>query len=283
VLASLLPGLRDLRAPFVSGVLILVSVALLAGGVVDDVTQRDSQSDRLGELVSWIGRPGVVAAASMAAYLVGSLAVTLVREATAYYNRTSIEDLGDASAVRPQLGDIDSDPDPVTGATPPPWMVEPMVVVLREFESETSRLRRGFRLSLFRYDALVSFARSLSERRLLDRVDIESILTELLDSGPRRLRVANADLHADFDRLVSEAELRDVLLLPLPLTTIALLTNLALPVATEVLVLIAVAGLVLALFAQARRHDRDAHSLLLSVLSDHTISTATLDDEGWQR
>lgn len=222
MLASLLPGLRDVRAPFVSGSLVLASLYLLFGQRAGAVTSGRGRTENLDDLVSWLGRPGLAAATSLAAYLVGSLVVTVVRTLLKRVNEHAIDRVADR---------VDQENQSDVPTTTTVW--------------------NGL------------------------------LLGEVFRSGPRRLRLASSDLHADFDRLISESELRDGLVISLPLTTAALLANVELTGWTKAALASFSAALVVVLFAQARRSDREAHSLLMGAVADHTVSTHTLDAVTW--
>jgi hypothetical protein len=76
VLASVLPGVRELRAPLVAGYLWLLLLWLVVGGRFPSADESKPVAlDRLYDLASVISAIGLAAAASIAAYLLGSLAV----------------------------------------------------------------------------------------------------------------------------------------------------------------------------------------------------------------
>lgn len=76
MLASLLPGLRELRAPLAAGYLWLVAAWLALAGAIPDPDEAPPGIVRDAyELAGAVGQPAVVAAASFAAYLAGVLSV----------------------------------------------------------------------------------------------------------------------------------------------------------------------------------------------------------------
>lgn len=79
LLSSLLPGLRRLRAPLVSGVLLLLAAALLLHRHLEGVAQESDRSTTFDSLLQWIGRPGLVAGTLILAYLIGSVLLSAVR------------------------------------------------------------------------------------------------------------------------------------------------------------------------------------------------------------
>jgi hypothetical protein len=76
VLQSILPGLRQLRAPLAAGYIWLLTLWLL---LHDTLTSPDGSwlRDRFVELATWAGKPVVLAASAAAAYLVGTLSIAL--------------------------------------------------------------------------------------------------------------------------------------------------------------------------------------------------------------
>lgn len=284
MIASLLPGLRDVRAPLVAGSLLLFGVVLLVGSELDSLSVAAERSERLNELVAWLGKPGLTTAALLGSYLLGSLVVSSIRGLFRQIEKSVV-------AYRADEGDPTGDRD-----------INLSAVARRLIEM--SKTTRGS----IRHDAWFPFeAASLASlgvevarwvpvdpahatgasrtpaAPLSESGPVTSILTESLGDGGRRLRLASADLHSDFDRLRSEAELRDSLLPSLPVALVAILLNTSLSVAVE-LTVIALAALLLAvLFVQARQLDRASGSLLVGAIADHTISVPTLDRYSWKK
>lgn len=282
MLASFLPGLRDLRAPFVSGVLVLVTLALVGRGTVESATSEGGSSQALEDLVRWVGRPGLGAVLSLAAYLVGSLVVGLTRGAVKGVNRKALNAMAERAGLR-HLETTD-------GSEIWDWLGE----VMNTFDIELAKWTRhaGWARQLapifpFTYDSAGMLASAFQEHvgSTLPRRNLiappTTVLIEAFVSGPRRLRLASTDLFGEVDRLISEAELRDALFVPLPIATFAILSHLRLPGFTPLTIMLVVLMLVVVLFGQARRSDREAYSLLLGALADHTFSTASLDRIGW--
>lgn len=73
MLASILPGLREIRAPLAAGYLWLVTAWLLLHDRVDTGTDAPGAVEALQELRDAIGVGGVAAAATFVAYLLGAL------------------------------------------------------------------------------------------------------------------------------------------------------------------------------------------------------------------
>ena len=76
MLASILPGLREVRTPLAVGYLWLLNLWLWWGNKLPRQAPEDSEwsaASRIFELSGWLGKGATVAAVSFAAYLLGSL------------------------------------------------------------------------------------------------------------------------------------------------------------------------------------------------------------------
>jgi hypothetical protein len=103
------------------------------------------------------------------------------------------------------------------------------------------------------------------------------VLNEVLTMAPR-LIIAKPELYAEYDRIRSESEFRDAILVPLPILGIAIVLNLHVPIWVRVVVFLAVVVLDMYLFLQARRLFRTAHSIVAHSVADGTVSSATMGD-----
>lgn len=72
MLASLLPGIRELRAPLVSGYTIVLAVYLIAHSFFPNSTQARVDLEPFYDLFDFIGRAGSGIAISVAAYPLGA-------------------------------------------------------------------------------------------------------------------------------------------------------------------------------------------------------------------
>jgi hypothetical protein len=92
VIANLLPGLRELRAPLAAGYLWLLGAWLLVEPHIADRTDATGAVAALYDLESAAGPLGVVAGVSFVAYLIGSLSEELLakpwRQAMLWWPRT---------------------------------------------------------------------------------------------------------------------------------------------------------------------------------------------------
>jgi hypothetical protein len=110
-----------------------------------------------------------------------------------------------------------------------------------------------------------------------EEVAIQAI-REVLYFSPR-LIVAKPELYAEYDRVKTEGEFRDAVLVPLPILTIGILLwiNVALWVKALAFALVLIIDVYL--FFQGRRQFLIAHSIVAHSLADGTISCAAVGDE----
>jgi hypothetical protein len=256
VLASLLPGFRDVRSALVAGYMWFCAGWLLIGHY------HPPAAGLLGkpalELLELFGTGGRLAAITVLCLLIGEVTGTLVQSAffrvsLAYLRRLTVYELdhrprGPLSIFRPMTS--------------------------RAVARVRSRVRLEYRQH---QESITSDATPRGDdQHEIDRLAIEA-LRELLHMSPR-LSVVKPELHAEFSRIKAESEFRDAVLLPLPLLAVAVCVNLATPTWLEV-VLLAATGLAdVYLFSQARMLFREAHSLVGHSVADETISSATMED-----
>ena len=256
MLASLLPGFRDVRSALVAGYMWFCAGWLLIGHY------RPPPAGLLGkpalELLELFGTGGKLAAISVLCLLIGEVTGTLVKSAFfglsyTYLRRVTEDDLdrlpgGPLGLFRPVSG--------------------------RTLDRIRSRVRQHHHQ---REEAAASDATPRGiDRHEVDRIALDAV-REVLHMSPR-LIVAKPELYAEFTRIKGESEFRDAILVPLPVLVVAVCVNLTVPVWLEVLV---VAATLLAdgyLFVQARQQFRTAHSLIGHSVADGTISSAAMGD-----
>jgi hypothetical protein len=288
MLTSLLPGLRDVRAPLASGVLILFSMLLFFGGHVDQVGTESGRSELLSDMISWVDRPGIVAIALFTSYLIGSAVVTFIGRVIASFRERAIYrfDLERGPRVVSAL-QIEEVVSPLSltamiehAAKPPrpstyyswdlpfwlPFSGESLESLLNALEEHVS-----------------SFDREMARGRLGKRHQLlMHVLRGAYRDGGRRLLLASSDLYTEYDRKRSEAELRYALIVTIPVAALGFFLNSSLTIGTEVVATIGIAMTVTMFFRQAMALERAAHSLVLGALADHTISVPVLDSVAWR-
>ena len=76
MLSSLLPGIREVRAPFVAGFITLVALYLLFDRQIAILTQPSAVDNGIRTVTSLLGLSGRLAVGGIIAYLVGALSST---------------------------------------------------------------------------------------------------------------------------------------------------------------------------------------------------------------
>jgi hypothetical protein len=185
MLMSLLPAFRDLRAPLVAGYVWLVAIWLIAERYLPNGAQRQEGAvGALGKLVNLTGRVGALAAATLIAYLIGSITESLMSRV--------MRRLSQRMRLREELP-----------------LLEFIFMMLTDNELNARALQgeAGYPSALSRSAVFPGESRRLDGEvhRLADSV------VRQLDRIARRLRSDEKDLYDEFDRLRSEAELREAL------------------------------------------------------------------------
>jgi hypothetical protein len=260
VLASILPGLRELRAPLLAGFLWLTCLWLWIDlPTRAEADERGGPSRALLELGDALGRPGLLAVATFAAYIIGSLSEEVRRLGTPH-----------AAALFP------------TNALE--WREQLRFMSLSGEDSLTRYLDDALR-------ALATKARAkgyedvripLNEPQdmVADGVhlaDWETLMPIVRPQIPydlplirTRLLVNHPELAAEYDRLQAEANLRYAFLLP----GVALLITLAVQDSAFWLIGVVVA---LALAWQGVQRQREAGDVLADALLAGTVSAPVID------
>jgi len=241
VLASLLPGLRDLRNPLTAGLLLLATLYVLLASSVERVHEQARIGDGLQSLSDRLGERGWAVIAAVAAYLLGSIYLTVSRRWLRNLALRQLPRLTTEASV-----DVDK--------------LSPLEVLRAPF-SRTSVRRLGL-LRTPHYSQVLA----------------QNVCVEILFSGGHRLLGINKDLYDQYDRLKAEAEFRDAVAAPALLFVVVALFDLRLGLVGEgtIVVLTSIASYLL--FSQARRLDRDANSMYAHSIADGLISSPYLDD-----
>ena len=218
MLSSLIPGLREIRAPLVAGFLWLGFFWLW----IDLPPRREVEAQEgpwaaLLELGDAIGRPGLLAAATFAAYLIGSLTEEvrgwiIARRTLVHWRESRLRRRGDrtnGAGVMSQRGEAS--------------ITQYLYQALRDIAAEAhTKGYKDIREALGRpTDYPVADGVHLADYETL----VGDTATELFHEVGllrTRLRVSNADLAAEVDRLEAEGTLRLAMALPLTLLILTL-------------------------------------------------------------
>jgi hypothetical protein len=231
--------LREVRAPLLAGGLLLAAVYLVLFDAADDVLAESEVSDSLQSLYELLGRNGLLAAAAVLAYLVGTVFTRLMTLAMRSFT----------------------------------FRLVPLVAVPEFIQSTAPRPRL---LHFCRPFSRPSIRRilPLCEQR---QCRAEDVLTDIIVSGGKRLLSTHRDLYMEYDRLRSEAELRLAVVLPALVLAVVVAFQVPATLATEV-ASIAVVGLIaLLVLIDAMTLTRHANSMYAHAVADGVITTPTLD------
>jgi len=253
VLASLLPGFREVRSALVAGYMWFCAAWLLWPPAGPQLLERPAI-----ELLDLFGTGGRLVAISVLCLLVGEVTSALVHGlffqlSARYLRRLTPANFGD------RLSGLLSPFRPVSR---------------RGMNRVRGRVRREY-LQHQEETTSESSPRTVDEHEV-DRLALAA-LHEVLFMSPR-LIVAKPELYAEFSRVRGECVFRDAILLPLPVLGVAIATNLSVATSLKVAVIVSVLLVDGYLFAQARKLFRDAHSLIAHSLADGTISSAAMSD-----
>jgi hypothetical protein len=244
MLSSLLPGIREIRAPFVAGFIFLVALYLLLDKQITVLTQPSSADAGVKMVMKWLDSTGRLAVAGIVAYLVGALvlqAMQQIRYRAAYR-------LNAWTGKKYNIVE---------------WGDKP-----REEWTLWGRLMIPFsRTSLVRL-----IARCNSDPILTDAVQLE-----IRRGGGKRLLVVNRDLYLEYDRLQSAAELRRAVAWPGVLLLAALVFSLSWPLwAASIGVFLSLVVL-FGLGLDARLMNKEANSMYAHAVADRIVSTPSLE------
>lgn len=256
MLASLLPGFRDVRSALVAGYLWFCAGWLLIGHY------HPPSASLLGkpalELLELFGTGGRLAAISVLCLLIGEVTGTLVQSVFFQLSLAYLRQLTPEGLDR--------------------WPRGPLLVFRPLSTRALVRVRDRIRLDYRRrQESTTSDATPRGEdRHEIDRLALAAV-HEVLFMSPR-LIVAKPELYAEFSRIKGESEFRDAIFLPLPVLAVAVCVDLSMPTPVKALLLVATVIADGYLFAQARQRFRQAHSLISHSIADGTIRSAAIAD-----
>lgn len=220
--------------------LLLLSGYLLLFDSATSVFEEDSVSPALRSVYDLLGRTGLLVAAGVTAYLVGTVLTRFVTM------RMRVRDVG----------------------LVPGLVAESYLSVDRKQKPRAQAFQAPFSRP-----ALRRIARLCEERG----VSAETVLGEIVLSGGKRLLAANRDLYVDYDRLQSEAEFRFAILPPALLLAVAMVLQVPAALAVEVAAVLLVVAIGILVVADALAIRRQANSMYAHMVADGLVSTPSLD------
>ena len=252
MLAELVPGIRNLRAPLVAGVMWLIVGWLALYGTLGLGDPQKIAGPKWAELFDHLGRPGTIAILGVVTYLVGSVSVSLVRGLMLRLNLSALEKSIDPAGAH-------------------------RVVLRYRGLKPFGRYAqfRAYQAGVQAYEQASASHPDLSLRATATDV-ARGVLRDTMFID-KRLLAASEPLYNEYSRYRAEAEFRDAILLPALPLLVATLANLNLSVAEETIGAFAFLTLLIAVFVQARNDDREANSILAHAVADGLIATAVME------
>ncbi|MFF4104347.1 hypothetical protein [Streptomyces sp. NPDC001903] len=201
MLASLLPGIRELRTPLATGYLYLLTLFLIVAGSIPTRAEAHEPLSLLYNVVEWMGKPAAFAAGTFVAYLLGSVlevhAITVSRALWALRKRYWLPDrrklnhVLESQAGRSQWRDLPGDRP----------HDNPFLHLMAAQEALTKSA----------VDTLAAYCADRLGRPVRSSRTFAEALAPLIGDLPQlrtRLHAASKDLYGDYDRLAAEADLK---------------------------------------------------------------------------
>jgi len=259
VLASLLPGFRDIRSALAAGYMWVSAAWLIGAHLWPDLLKQEAIFGQpIVKLLAILGSAGSLVALSVICLIIGEFAGGLVQSLFFRFSYRHIQKIT---------------PENIHNA-PRGWLriFQPMSFRAMNRVYSTTQRAHAKRLA----DPIAGLPPSDSPPLPSEEVAIQA-LREVLFLSPR-LIVAKPELYAEYDRIKSESAFRGSILVPLPIFTIGILLSTGVALWVKALILALVLTIDVHLFLQARQQFSAAHSIVAHSLADGTISSAAIGD-----
>ncbi len=181
MLASLLPGLRELRTPVAAGYVYLVALLLILGGRIPGKDSAPPSMRWVYTIAEWAGKPTIIAASVFAAYVVGSVLLVPASRAARFLGGGYLMNVGKRSypSFRSSL------------------LTTAFTGMLGEFISN--------RIHPEQAGLPADMATPVQAKPVMDGIEV---MLRGLAELPTRLYAANKDLYGEYDRLSTEADMK---------------------------------------------------------------------------
>lgn len=292
MLTSLLPGIRDLRAPLAAGYLWLITLGLTLEPHVPDQAQATGLMASIYRLADGLSAVGLGVAASFVAYLIGSLSLalgttplrklapqTLNPERAGFWNAIPSGSLSGlmqvARETRERLEDLLSLSDTSLEAELKRWS-EPGIRLHRQtlWDRVTAFIRlrrRPHKPTRLTSNSPAPAPPEEEQEQILFRalvVDLDVVTTT-------RLLGKDPDLYSAIDRSRAEGEFR-LAIIP-PLVMLGILVAVRLGGLVGGVVAVVAVGFAVGLHWDSVRHQREANALLVDALADGRVKSPSLE------
>ncbi|MGV9405874.1 hypothetical protein [Streptomyces sp. NPDC003667] len=270
MLANLLPGIREIRAPLAAGYIWVVALWIAFFDYIPKRSEAQGVWKSAYQLSATVGTPATLAAVSFTAYLIGSLLEIRARSIVHWFRLIEWWWIIRQKITKRSLGSQLNDPRMLQWAETPATIRGPADphAPLSFVESWTGvrRPEWGSRASRSALIDLAVHIRHIGGRG----VDLHSAMGRFgseLDQLAIRLQVRNADLYGTYDRATAEADLR----VNVGLSSSALVIAVAVNSSPSVFLLLPCTWL---LIMRGQQKARDANDVLIqAVVSGELEST----------
>jgi hypothetical protein len=211
MLANLLPGIREIRAPLAAGYIWVIALWIT---FFDYIPKRDEAQGvwkSLYQLSATVGTAATLAAVSFAAYLIGSLLEIRARSIVHWFRFTEWWWILRQKILKRSAGSQLSDPRMLQWTETPATIRGPAdphaPLAFAESWTGVRRPEWGSRASRSALIDLAVHIRHIGGRK----VDLHSVMGRFggeLDQLAIRLQARNIDLYGTYDRATAEADLR---------------------------------------------------------------------------
>jgi hypothetical protein len=220
MLASILPGLREVRTPLAVGYLWFLNLWLWWGNKLPRQAPEDSEwsaASRIFELSGWLGKGATVAAVSFAAYLLGSL-ILLPYTLSGFKPATGYPSKSDEWQF--VYGYMFLKGDPTRMKNPTYRFFYRFNVALTDLATVVLKRILGSAARSF-----IATTRELAAEVNESENDTLQLITKNREDLRTRLLVADKELFGEYDRLAAESQFRINVALPLLLAIMTVLVT----------------------------------------------------------
>jgi hypothetical protein len=211
ILASIFPGVREVRSPLAAGFLWLTCGWLLFRNSFTQASLHEGIARDLASLANWLGKPALFVVASFVAYLIGLLSTSISSYIFTILSRTKI----------PVVSRFRKDEPPFSkeGYNAAQDLIYQQVFkALDDSNTRTVILNDHHKATpvvmAIRSHYLISHRKNLAFAHLNLKPYFDALIEDL-NTVPYRLLAKRPEAFSSFDRVRSEGEFRSALVLPL--------------------------------------------------------------------
>ena len=259
MLASLLPGFRDVRSALVSGYMWVAAAWLIGAHIWPHLLTQDKLfGEPVIKLLTILGSAGSLAALSLLCLIVGEFTSGSVQTLFFRFSKVYVQRLTPENFYNAPRG----------------WLRLFRPMSFQSMNRVYVRMQRAHAERMA--DSIADSPSADNPSAPAEQVAIQA-LREVLYLSPRVI-VAKPELYAEYDRVKAESTFRDAILVPLPILAAGFLLNVNVALWVKLLLAALVLVIDTFLFVQARHRFSVANSIVAHSLADGTISSAAIGD-----